>query len=356
MNILQLTSGTGVNGAIRHCYDLTCELALRGHRVVLGHKAGAWIASQPVPPGVELLEVTLKRRPAEIRRVAALLREREIEVMHTHTSSAHATGAILSFFYKIPRVATSHGTFFQPHWRLCDRVIAPSRATARFQRWVNLVPRKRIEVIPNFINPRRLAPARTRGETREFLGIDGNRFVILTVGEVFHRKNQELLVKALPALIAGATAPPLVLLVGKEDPAYRRLLDAAIQRYGVDGHIRLLGQRSDIPDLLAASDVFCLPSRSEVMPIALLESMAAGLPPVATNVGGVAELVRDGTDGLITRSGDAPGLAAALLRLQRDAALRSAMSQAGRENVAASYSPEACVSRIEECYRQCRRA
>src|SRR5436190_23990738 len=97
MNILQLVSGTYVNGAIRHCYDLTCELAKRGHHVLLGHKEGAWIGTQPVPEGVEKVVVTLKRRRAELRRVGALLKERRIDVMHTHNSSAHMFGALLTF-------------------------------------------------------------------------------------------------------------------------------------------------------------------------------------------------------------------------------------------------------------------
>jgi glycosyltransferase involved in cell wall biosynthesis len=349
MNILQLISGADLNGAVRHAYDLTYELSARGHRVVLGHRPGAWIGEQPLPEGVERVETSFKRRRAELRRVAALLKERRIDVIHTHNSSAHLFGALLSVAWHFPFVATSHATFFQPHWWFCDRIIAPSEATARFQRWVNWIPRRRIDVIPNFINAARLRAARTRDEVRSELGAKEETYVIITVGEVFHRKNQELLVKALPALLK-AGLDPLVLLVGKQEEAYRRMLDERIQQLGVAKYVRLMGQRSDIPDLLQASDVFCLPSRSEVMPIALLESMATGLPAVATNVGGVAELVRDGVDGIITKSGDTAGLAAALLRLQREPALRMEMGRAAQENVRASYSPEVCVPKILECF------
>ena len=351
MTILQLISGSYVNGAIRHCYDLTCELALRGHHVVLGHKPGAWIGAQPLPPGVERMEVSLKRRPAELRRVAAALRERKVDLIHSHNSSAHFFGALLALFWKFPRVGTSHATFLQLQWRMCDRIIAPSQATARFQRRVNLISRERIDVIPNFIRMERLEASRSREDVRRELGADGGTFVIITVGEVFHRKNQELLVRALPDLIAGGLRP-LVLLVGKPDDAYRRRVEEAVRTLRLESHVRLMGQRTDIPDLLRASDCFCLPSRSEVMPIALLESMAAGLPAVATDVGGVAELVRDGADGIVTRSGDRTGLASALLRMGRDPELRARMGAAARGNVLSSYSPEVCVPRVEECYRR----
>jgi glycosyltransferase involved in cell wall biosynthesis len=349
VNILQLVSGTGVNGAVRHCYDLSGELAARGHHVLLGHKPGAWIAQQPVPTGVELLSVSLKRRPAELRRAAEIMKERKIDVIHTHNSSAHFFGALLSLFYGFPRVATSHATFFQPHWWMADRIIAPSEATANFQRRVNLVPRSRIDVIPNFINVARLQSTRSRGDMRRELGIGDNAFVIITVGELIPRKNQELLVQAVPDLLAGGITP-VVLLAGKCDPSYRRKVDARIKTVKIEDQVRLLGERSDIPDLLLAADCFCLPSRHEILPIALLEAMALGLPVVATNVGGVAELVRDGIDGFITKSEDKDALAAALLRLARDPDLRTRMSRAARNHVRSSYTPDVCVAKILASY------
>ena len=86
------------------------------------------------------------------------------------------------------------------------------------------------------------------------------------------------------------------------------------------------------------------------MPIALLECMALGLPAVATDVGGVAELVRDGVDGMITRPGVREGLAAALIRMGRDPDLRARLGSTAREHVQACYSPEVCVPQIEESF------
>ncbi len=296
------------------------------------------------------MEVSLKRRPSELRRVAGILREREIDVIHTHNSSAHFFGALLSLFYRFPRVATSHATFFQPHWRLCDRIIAPSENTARYQHRVNLMPRGRIDVIPNFINVARLRPERGREEIRQELGAGGQALVILSTGELIPRKNQELLLRALPALIA-AGLTPLVLLAGKQEQAYHRQLTALTDSAGLSRSVRFLGERRDIPDLLAAADCFCLPSRHEILPIALLEAMATRLPIVATRVGGVAELVRDGIDGFVTPSGDAAALASALTSLGRDAGLRTRMGEAGSERIRSTYTPEACVPRILESYQ-----
>ena len=117
-----------------------------------------------------------------------------------------------------------------------------------------------------------------------------------------------------------------------------------------------MGPRSDVADLLSAADCFCLPSRCEVLPIALLEAMGAGLPVVATDTGGVAELVREGVDGFIIKSGDRGALAGALLRLARETDLRSQMGRTARERVLATYTPEVCVPRVVECYEKALRS
>jgi hypothetical protein len=118
MNIVQIVSGKGVNGAIRHCLDLTCELAERGHAVLLAHKPGAWIATAPLPAGVELFETTFERKIPEFRRVAAKFRQRQVG----RRSLAHQQCPLLQraalACVPVPEVATCHMPFFQPHWWL----------------------------------------------------------------------------------------------------------------------------------------------------------------------------------------------------------------------------------------------
>jgi glycosyltransferase involved in cell wall biosynthesis len=144
-------------------------------------------------------------------------------------------------------------------------------------------------------------------------------------------------------------------LAGKCEEGYRRKVEERIGRLGMESRVRLLGERRDVADLLRAADCFCLPSRHEILPIALLETMAAGVPVVATDVGGVSELVRDGLDGFVTRSGDAAALAAALSALAGDSELRGQMGDNGRKRVRSSFTPEACVPRIVESYQLARR-
>ena len=113
----------------------------------------------------------------------------------------------------------------------------------------------------------------------------------------------------------------------------------------------LLGRRSDVPCLLAACDIFCMPSLREGLGIAALEAMAAGRAVVASRVGGLGQAVDDGRTGLLVPPGDAPALAAALERLLRDSNLRGSLAAAGPEHVARDFSVGRMVAQYERVYR-----
>ena len=114
-------------------------------------------------------------------------------------------------------------------------------------------------------------------------------------------------------------------------------LDPVVRELGLSGQVDLLGQRRDVRELLAGSDVFVLASRSEALPISILEAMAAGVPVVASAVGGVAELVVDGVTGFIVPPGDPDALSDALARLLADSRLRRQMGAAGRARAEALF-------------------
>jgi glycosyltransferase involved in cell wall biosynthesis len=317
--------------------------------VVLAHRPDAWIAHQDLPAGVTRLHTTVRRTRDEMRRVAAELQRLRIDVIHSHLSSAHFFGVLQARLFGCRVVATSHSARLQPHWWWNDRVICPSEATARFQRWVNLVPRSRIDVIHNFVNPGRFQPRRTRAAIRAEHRLSDDDFVIAIVGEVNARKASHVLVQALPQLVRQGLSPR-VLLVGATCTKYEPLLHREIGRAGMAGRVAQLGMRSDVADLLHAADVICLPSNSEVMPIALLEGMSCGLPAVGTRVGGVPECVRDGVDGFLVPPRAPALLAEKLAILARDPALRQRLGQQARARVLETFSPQACVARIEHSY------
>jgi glycosyltransferase involved in cell wall biosynthesis len=350
MRIAQLLSGQG-HGAAYHCAMLTAELSRRGHQVVLLVRSPAHFQSLDLG-GAELLQASFRRSPAEFRRVVRLLRERQIDVVHTHVSSAHSYGALLRLFAGMRVVATAHARHIQIHWPLNHRVIAPSASTAAYHHSHNFVPWRRLSVIHNFVEAKYLPPPEhgRRAAMRAALGIPADAFVMGSVGHIDSRKNQSGLAKVLVRLKALGVDAYLV-LVGNKGREEARMAEAEAAAGGLSDRLILTGRRSDVRDLLTAFDVFVMNSRKEELPIALIEAMAMELPVVSTAVGGIPELVVEGT-GHLVRHGEIDALAAHVAALARAPERRAAFGAAGRARVIAELHPDNVVPRIEAVYAE----
>jgi glycosyltransferase involved in cell wall biosynthesis len=349
--IVQLVSANSLNGAIRHCYELTVELARHGQPVLLVHKPGAWIASNSFPSNVEFLETSFRRTPYELSRVARELRTRGVELIHSHLSSANFFGVLLARFFGFRSVATCHMTHFQPHWWWNDRVICPSQATASFQRFVNFVPSRRLDVIHYPLNQNNFQPTRDAANVRNSLNVPENRFLIGVVGEVSFRKAPHVLLESLPALIQAGHLPH-VFFAGRVAGDYQQFFNDRIRQLNLESVVSVLGQRRDIPDLVNAADCICLSSTREVTPMALLEAMSLGKPTVATRVGGIAECIRDGVDGFLVKPNSPLDLAQRLQQLAADEQLRQKMGQNAIARIEDSFSVRAVIPQILACYEQ----
>jgi glycosyltransferase involved in cell wall biosynthesis len=201
--------------------------------------------------------------------------------------------------------------------------------------------RDKISVICNSVDVRRYQPdsGRTRGgiraATRRQLGLAENACVAVVVATFKEQKGHRYLIEAVPGAIA--QFPDLyILLVG--DGGLREKLMAQADALGLDGHLRFLGFRSDISDLLAASDLFILPSLWEGLSMALVEAMASGLPVIATEVSGTQQVMISGVTGLLVPPGDPRRLTEAIVQLLSNPAQARAMGAAGQRRVAELYS------------------
>jgi glycosyltransferase involved in cell wall biosynthesis len=222
---------------------------------------------------------------------------------------------------------------------LAHFVIVPSRAMEA-QLLARGVPAEKLRLIPNgvFLEP----PSATRSILRERLGVAADAFMVLGVGRLARVKGFDVLAEAFERV--KRALPRAVLLVAGEGPE-RSLLE---KRFPC---VRLLGEREDVADLLAAADCFVQPSRSEVLSNALLEAMLAGKACVATNVGGTAEVVSDLATGLLVED-NADAMARAILRLAGDDALRGRLGAAARSAVTASHALLAMARAHEALYRE----
>lgn len=224
------------------------------------------------------------------------------------------------------------------------------------QRWlcddVGIAPSK-VVCIHNGVDVPIHAPHAESHSARPLLGTFAppGTLLIGTVGRLDAVKDQAGLITAFRSLCDADPGPATRLrlaIVG--EGGKRGALERQIERMHLDDQVRLLGNREDVAELLAECDVFALSSLAEGIPLTILEAMAAGLPVVATDVGGVGEAVIDGSTGTLVPPSDPAALAAALGRYVQDGHLRQQHGRAGRERVESRFSLSAMVSAYTALY------
>jgi glycosyltransferase involved in cell wall biosynthesis len=205
-----------------------------------------------------------------------------------------------------------------------------------------VVPADRLVVIPNGLDTSRFrTDASRRATSRAALGLRDDDFLWLSVGRLHEQKDHASLLHALAEL---SPLRPALAIAG--DGPEQRSLEALVAQLGVDPLVRFLGQRRDIPDLLGAADGLVLSSAWEGSPNVILEAMAAAVPVVATEVGGVPELVHSGETGYVVPPGDARALADAMRFLMtRPVAARRALGERARGVVECEHSLDAMRTR-----------
>ena len=332
--------------------------------------AGDWDVAIVCPPtraGLSLLararEVGLLAQPLDVRDTSsegdlvAWLRARPVDVFHAHAGigweghhgicAARAAGVPvvartehLPNLLTDPRERADHARVVE----LVDRVICVSEGV-RASFAGSGIPASKLSAIPNGIRPRRPRPDRLG--LRRQLGLHPSARIALTVGRLVEQKGFDLLLRAAPRIVAEQPDSVLAWIgVGPLEDQLR----AAVGALGLEGRVRFLGRRRDVPALLAASDVLVLPSRFEGLPLAALEAMAAGLPVVGTRVCGTSEVVVDGETGRLVEPGDAVGLAEAVVSALGDPERAARWGQAGRRRAARLFGASRMAARTAAVY------
>ena len=293
--------------------------------------------------------------------VLAALRASDAAVVHAHLAGAVVASRLAALAARRPHVATIH-TLPGPGMEetrlraaaalltspLSARVTAPAREVADAHARSRWVPAGRVVVVPNAgVAPPR-SPGFDHGAVRRRLGAGAGPLVVC-VARLQPEKGVGDLVDAAAAL---RERIPGVRVVVAGDGPERERLEQRIAAAGLGGAVALLGRRGDVGDLLAAADAFCLPSWHEGVPLSVLEAMSAGLPCVATDVGGVGELLAHGEAGLLVPPRRPPALADALARVLADPVLAVRLGTAARERAAAEHAPAVVARRFAALYRE----
>lgn len=278
-----------------------------------------------------------------LAQLVRLTRREHPAVVHTHTSKAGFIGRLAAIIARVPAVIHQpHGHIFYGYYspRRTAAFTALERGAARWtDRIITLTDRGAAEhlahgigrpeqyvSVPSGVPTAELrAAAPTRSEARARLGLDPDTFIIVGLGRLVPIKGFDLLVQSLPSVM-GQIPSARLLLVG--DGAERVRLDAIASSHGVAERLQMTGAPDDVTSYLAAADVVAVPSRNEGMGRVLVEAMALGLPVVATAVGGIPDVVTDGECGRLVEPEAPEALAAALIELGRDPALRRKLGEA----------------------------
>jgi len=295
------------------------------------------------------------------RRVPGLVRElrrTSPSVFHAHLSWPLAAkyGLVAAVLARVPAVVATVHLF--PQFRLdrsnyvqerllareVDRYIAVSKAIARQLEDTFHWPPEKIEVVHNAIRSDRFRVAADLRFRQQLAG-GVNRPIVLTVARLHAQKGLDVLLQA------ASHVPDAQFVVAGDGPLRGRLRSQA-DELGLEDRLAFLGQREDIPRLLAASDVFVLPSLYEGTSLAVLEAMAAGRPVVSSRIGGTDELVVDGESGVLVPAGDADALAAAIRRLLADPALRARIGTAARQRAESLFCAAPTVARVTGVYEE----
>lgn len=362
-SIVHVLSSFGVGGQERVALDLSIGQRARGHEVSVLSLAPApdgAMAEEFAQAGVAVGRVPKRDGvdPTLVPRLARELRRRGADVVHTHNPLPLIYGAPAARLAGAAAIHTKHGInpggpgvrmLRRGAARLVHAFVAVSDTTAAQARMQHDAPRERLHTIPNGIRLDRYAPdPEARAAARVELGL-GDAWVVGTVGRLDPYKNQALLVRAMAPLLSSRVR---LVLVG-EGPS-RPEVEAAVAALPEPRWVVLAGRRMDVPRLVHAFDVFALSSTSEGLPLVVPEAMAAGLPIVATSVGGLPGVVDQDETGLLVPV-DEQALGAALARLERDRDLARAMGARAREAALARFSHDRMVEAYLALYDQARR-
>ncbi len=365
LRVLHVITGLEIGGAERVLLETARYQRAQGHDV----SVCSLRPDGPLAPAVRevcpLFTVHMGHAltPGVVWRLAALMRRGRYDVVHSYLYQANLVARVAArlagISVNISSVRCSYTWlnwkhFLVDRWtaRLADCITSVSEATRQFSIEREGLPPAKIVTLRNGIDVGRFdraVPDRqaTRAAVRAALGYAPSDLVVCMTGRLHEQKGHTYLLQAAERL--KERYPHLRLLIVGDGPQ-RAALESESQARGLGGVVAFLGMRRDVPELLAASDIFAFPSLYEGLPNAVLEAMAMWCPVVASTADGTVEIIENEINGLLVPPADAAALTVALERLLADAALRHSLAEAGRRHVVEEFSFETMMQATEKLY------
>ncbi len=360
VRLLLVVDSLEVGGAERHVADLASALHSKGYEVEVACSIADGLSKPLEGAGVPVRPLTgrlVKRRVsvAYARGIRRLLREGRFDLVHAHIFASAVAAAIATRGTRLPLVVTEHTEASWQNWwarrvsrwvyRRAKHMIAVSTPIERRLIERDGVPPDLVTLIPNAVIP-------ASDEPPDVAGALPDGWLEGPLVGVFARLQPE---KGVANFLKAAARvsrifPEARFIVVGDGPLREKLLGLA-ERVGLEGRVRFLGYRADARALIGLTDVLMVPSLTEGSPLIVLEGMAAGVPVVASAVGGIPDQIRHGEEGILVPPGDPGALSDALGALLRDPAHARRLGEAGRRRAQNEFNHETLVRCIEGIYK-----
>ena len=356
LRILHINPEMAWGGGENQLHYLISALKHRGHFQTLVCQPGSILSTRLAQEGspIETIRMRNELSILGIKHLRRIFRKGQFDVVHFHTARAHMLGALATWPPDPPiRIATrrmEHRTggllkaLFLYNW-LTDTTVAISQSVRHALLQVGVRDHK-LRIIHDGVDISRFED-HVPQQWRQKLGIEENAPVVGFIGSLIKKKGIEFLLQAGPQILEKHPYCRFLLIgTGPLQSQLEQLATSLEIRHSVI----FAGPQTDIPSILAAMDIFVLPSLQEGLGVSVLEAMAAGKPIVASRVGGLPESVLQGETGFLVNPGDQDELARSLLGLLEDPGLRTRLGQAGKNRVETHFSSEQMALQYEALY------
>ncbi len=362
--IVYTITGLAIGGAETQLVNVATRLKQKGWDVYVVSLT-PWLAYAELlrQKGITVAHLNIRNKlpvPRPAFQLARLIRQWDPSIVHSYMVHANLVTRVTRLFVRMPVLVCSVRSVYEGGRHrevlyrltdpLCDLTTHVCREGAQRYIRIGAVPAQKMLVVPNGVDTDRFRPdVDTRVRMRQELGLSGH-FVWLAVGRLEAPKDYPTLLKAFAQL--QRKYPQNLLLIAGEGPLREELTSLA-RDLSISDHVRLLGIRQDVPQLMNAADAFVLSSAWEGLPNVLLEAHATALPIVATDVGGNREIVKNSVSGFVVPAQNPAELAQAMsVMMQQPVDKIRQMGEAGRQHILAHFGLDAVVQRWEQLYQE----
>ncbi len=356
MKILHIDEQTPWRGGEQQACWLIQGLCSYGFEVyAVGKKESAFINQLRKDSNVKTLALPLCSEfdLYSAWKIAQISKAEKIDILHAHTSHAHTLAMMSTWFYAAPKIVVSRRVSFPPNknifskWKYnhIDLILAVSYYVAKILK-EHGIPENKIQVVRSSIN---LSHIEVPPYTKSELGIEEDKKILINAGALVPHKDHFTLLNAFAKVLE--TFPNVILLIAGSGPLQKSIQDK-IDELRLNPHVQLLGYRNDVPRLIKTADIYVSSSWSEGLGTSVLEALACEKPVVATEAGGVSEMVIDHNTGLLVPNRNPEALAKAIHYILNNLEEAKKMAKQGRLHIEKHFTVERMVDETVSVYKK----